>query len=89
VGASSTADGVKVSAFASPDGQAVTLVLLNGDGAPHIIGVDGGAFAFASSAVYRTSGTDEQAASLGPLGGGTTVTLAPRAIATVVLGLSR
>jgi len=32
---------------------------------------------------------DEQAASLGPLGGGTTVTLAPRAIATVVLGLSR
>jgi glucuronoarabinoxylan endo-1,4-beta-xylanase len=90
VGASSTADAVKASAFASPDGSRVTVVLLNTDGAPHTVAVavaaGGGPFAFTTSALYRTSGTDEQGAALGPLGGGNAVTLAPRAIVTAVLG---
>lgn len=84
VGTSSTADVVGLSAFASPDGQRLTIVLLNADTAPHAVSVDTGAFPFAVSTVYRTSGGDERTADTGPLAG--PVMLPARALATVTLG---
>jgi glucuronoarabinoxylan endo-1,4-beta-xylanase len=76
---------IRASAFMSPDGQSVTLVLLNVDSAEHTVTLDPGAFAFGTSAVYRTSGTDERTAPLGPLPAGNIVDLPGRSLATVTL----
>jgi O-glycosyl hydrolase len=83
VGATSPASAIKVSAFVSPDGTQATLVLLNGDGQPHSITVDPGSFAFGTSAVYRSSGTDERTMPIGPLAG--PIDMPAQAIATVTL----
>jgi glucuronoarabinoxylan endo-1,4-beta-xylanase len=58
---------VKATAFVSPDGTQATIVLLNTDSAEHAVTLDPGTFAFTTSAVYRTSGTSERTAALGPL----------------------
>jgi hypothetical protein len=76
---------IRASAFASPDGQSVTLVLLNTDIAEHTVTLDPGAFAFGTSAVYRTSGTDERTAPLGPLAAGNVIDMPGRSLATVTL----
>jgi glucuronoarabinoxylan endo-1,4-beta-xylanase len=76
---------VKASAFVSPDGTMLTIVLLNTDTASHLVSVDSGGFVSSSAKAYRTSGTAERAADT-PLGPGTALTLPARAIATVVLG---
>jgi glucuronoarabinoxylan endo-1,4-beta-xylanase len=84
VEAASTADPIKVSAFASPDGTNVTIVLLNTEYVDHEVTVDPGAFAFTTSAVYRTSGSDERTAPIGALAG--PLMMPARAMATVTLG---
>ncbi len=76
---------IRASAFMSPDGQSVTLVLLNTDTAEHTVTLDPGAFAFGTSAVYRTSGTDERTAPLGPLAAGNVIDMPGRSLATVTL----
>jgi glucuronoarabinoxylan endo-1,4-beta-xylanase len=87
VAASASQPGVRVSAFESPGQDSVTLVLLNTDVADHVIAIDAGSFAFTSSALFRTSGSAERAASLGPIGPGNAVALPGHGIATVTLGL--
>jgi glucuronoarabinoxylan endo-1,4-beta-xylanase len=84
VGAAATAPVIQPSAFASPDGQSLTVVLLNSDTAVHQVTVDPGAFAYGSSGVYRTSGTDERTSSLGPLAGA--IMMPSRSIVTVTFG---
>jgi glucuronoarabinoxylan endo-1,4-beta-xylanase len=86
VEASATSSVIRASAFGSPDGQSVTVVLLNTDTEPHAITVDGGGFAFGTSAVYRTSGTDERTAALGALPAGNIVEMPGRSLVTVTLG---
>jgi O-glycosyl hydrolase len=76
---------INASAFASPDGQSVTLVLLNIDSAEHTVTLDPGSFTFGTSAVYRTSGTDERTALLGPLPAGGVIDMPARSLATVTL----
>jgi glucuronoarabinoxylan endo-1,4-beta-xylanase len=90
--AASTTDGsVLASAFRSPDGTRLTLVLLNTEGADHPITIDpgngdGGAPAFGTTAVYRTSGATERAAPQGALSPGNTFDLPGLGIATVTFG---
>jgi glucuronoarabinoxylan endo-1,4-beta-xylanase len=86
VGVASSASGIRASAFASPDGATVTVVLLNADGAAHAVGVTSGAFTFTTSAIYRTDGVAEQTAPVGALGAGGVVTVPSMGAATVVLG---
>jgi len=76
---------IRASAFASPDGQSVTLVLLNTDSIEHTVTLDPGAFTFGTSQVYRTSGTAERTAPLGPLAAGNVIDMPGRSLATVTL----
>ena len=85
VGATPDSTVVRASAFASPDGQSVTVVLLNTDSAEHTVTLDSGPFAFGTSAVYRTSGTDERTAPLGALPEGNVLDMPGRSLATVTL----
>ena len=72
---------MRASAFISPDGSSLTLVLLNTDGESHLVSVDPGGFAFGTLAVYRTSGDSERATPVSESDG--SITLPSRAIATV------
>jgi hypothetical protein len=83
VGASASAAPIKASAYVSPDGRSLSVVLLNGDSASHVVTVDAGGFVYRTSSVYRTSGASERAVMM-PFAG--SVSLPARAIATVVLG---
>jgi glucuronoarabinoxylan endo-1,4-beta-xylanase len=85
VGAVTDAGPVRISAYASPDGQSVTMVLMNTDTADHAVTVDPGTFTFASSAVYRTAGTDERTAALGALADGGVV-MPASSLVTITLG---
>ena len=76
---------IRASAFVSPDGQSATLVLLNTDTAEHTVTLDPGTFAFGTSQVYRTSGTDERTAPLGPLPTGNVIDMPGRSLATATL----
>jgi len=49
------ASSVRASAYLSPDGTALTLVLLNADSREHFVAVSAGAFPYGTLAVYRTS----------------------------------
>ena len=83
VGTTASASVLRASAFVSPDGSSLTVVLLNTDTAAHGVTLDLGGFAFGTSTVYRTSGTSERAAAM-PFSDGS-VALPARSIATVVL----
>jgi glucuronoarabinoxylan endo-1,4-beta-xylanase len=82
VEATSSLSAVRASAFVSPDGGSLTLVLLNTDSKDHIASVDPGAFGFGTLAIYRSSGDNERATPVAPESDGT-ITLPSRAIATV------
>ena len=82
VDATSSVSSVRTSAFVSPDGSSLTLVLLNTDSEDHLVSVDPGSFSFGTLAVYRTSGDSERAAPVTPENDGS-ITLPSRAIATV------
>ncbi len=84
VGASSTAAGLKASAFVSPDGTSLTVVALNADSTQHALTVDPGAFAFGTATAYRTSGSTERTAQV-PLDAGNAVTLPAQSMLTVTL----
>jgi len=64
VEATSSVSAVRVSAFVSPDGSRLTLVLLNTGAKDHAIAVSPGAFPFGSLAIYRSSGDTERTASV-------------------------
>jgi hypothetical protein len=85
IGAAAASSVIRVAAFASPDGLSETVVLLNTDNNPHTVTVDGGGFAYGNSAIYRTSGTDERTAALGPLPDTRAVDMPARSLATVTL----
>jgi glucuronoarabinoxylan endo-1,4-beta-xylanase len=82
VDARSTVSAVRTSAFVSPDGGSLTLIVLNAGTKDHTIAVDAGAFPFGTLTVYRTSGDTERAAVVAPESDGTIV-LPTRGIATI------
>jgi glucuronoarabinoxylan endo-1,4-beta-xylanase len=83
VDTSSTETVITSSAFLSPDGTQLTLVLINTDGADHQVTIDAGGFAGTTSAIYRTSGTSERYVALGPLDATGSFDMPSHAIATV------
>jgi glucuronoarabinoxylan endo-1,4-beta-xylanase len=92
VGMRSDAADVVASAFASPAGDRVTLVVLNTGSSDATIRVDPGAFPAARASAFRTvfrPGKSERWAAVWPEAGaaltGRTLALPPRSMATVVL----
>ncbi|HEY4184459.1 MAG TPA: glycoside hydrolase family 30 beta sandwich domain-containing protein [Polyangia bacterium] len=86
VDSSATESVITSSAFLSPDGTQLTLVLVNTDAADHQITIAPGSFAGTTSAVYRSSGTTERYAAIGPLDAAGSLDMPPRSVATVTLG---
>jgi glucuronoarabinoxylan endo-1,4-beta-xylanase len=82
VDATSSVSAVRASAFVSPDGGSLTLVLLNAGSEDHIVTVNPGAFPFGSLTVYRTSGDSERATPVSPESDGS-IALPPRSMATL------
>jgi glucuronoarabinoxylan endo-1,4-beta-xylanase len=82
VDASSTNAEIKISAFQSPEGTNLTVVLLNTDTIDHAVKLEPGDGPFTSAVVYRTSGTSERAAEV-PLGDDRLLSMPARSIATV------
>lgn len=84
VGAGSSADGLRASAYISADEQRVTVVLLNTDAQPHTIALATPGFVASNSSAFRTAAAVEQTAALGALPE-SAVTLPSRSVVTVVL----
>ena len=82
VDATSTVSAVRASAFVSPDGTSLTLVLLNTGSEAHIVSVSPGDFPFGTLTVYRSSGDSERTTPVALESDGG-VALPSRAIATV------
>jgi glucuronoarabinoxylan endo-1,4-beta-xylanase len=87
VDTSSTETVITASAFLSPDGTKLTVVLLNTDGVDHQVTIAPGSFAGATSAIFRSSGTAERYVALGPLDAAGSFDMPPQSIATVTLSL--
>ena len=83
VDATSSVSAVRASAFVSPDGASLTLVLLNTSGSQdHVVSVSPGAFPFGTLTIYRSSGDSERTTVVAPESDGT-IALPARAIATI------
>jgi len=82
VDATSSVSAVRTSAFVSPDGSSLTLVLLNTGAKDHMVAVSPGAFPFGSLAIYRSSGDSERTASVALESDGS-IFLPSRSIATL------
>ena len=82
VDATSTVSAVRTSAFVSPDGTSLTLVLLNTGSEDHLVSVSPGAFPFGTLTIYRSSGDSERTTVVAPESDGS-IALPSRAIATV------
>jgi glucuronoarabinoxylan endo-1,4-beta-xylanase len=82
VDATSSLSAVRASAFVSPDGGSLTLVLLNTSAKDHMVTVSPGAFPFGTLAIYRSSGASERTANVAPEADGS-VFLPSRSIATL------
>ena len=82
VDATSTVSAVRASAFASPDGTSLTLVLLNTSSQDHTVSISPGAFPFGALTVYRSSGDSERTSPVAPESDGS-IALPSRSIATV------
>ena len=82
VDATSSASAIRSSAFVSPDGGSLTLVLLNTSAKDHMVAASPGTFSFGSLAIYRSSGDSERTASVAPESDGR-LFLPPRSIATL------
>jgi glucuronoarabinoxylan endo-1,4-beta-xylanase len=82
VEANTSASEVRVSAFVSPDGGSLTLVLLNTGNKDRLIAVNPGDFAFGTFAAYRSSGDTERTTAVSLESDGT-LALPSRSIATV------
>jgi O-glycosyl hydrolase len=85
VGATSTESPVTVSAFLSPDGTRLTLVVINTDGSDHQVAIDQGTFTGRTSTVFRSSGMTERYAEVGSLDGMASFDMPPQSMATVTL----
>jgi glucuronoarabinoxylan endo-1,4-beta-xylanase len=88
IGARADSPDVRVSAFSSPDGKRMTIVLLNTGVQPADVRVDPGGFVAARSATYRTTyrpGQSEVWTDLGEVATTARVPLPSRSAATVVL----
>jgi glucuronoarabinoxylan endo-1,4-beta-xylanase len=86
VDTSATESVITSSAFLSPDGTHLTLILINTDSADHQVTIAPGAFTGTTSAVYRSSGTTERYAAVGPLDAAGSFDMPSRSVATVTLG---
>ncbi|TYQ13135.1 UNVERIFIED_CONTAM: glucuronoarabinoxylan endo-1,4-beta-xylanase [Acetivibrio alkalicellulosi] len=84
VDASVNSNDVKISAYVSPDGKSISVVLLNTSSSPETVALDFNGFSGANSKIYRTS-DNEKTTFIGSLGQGNTVYLPARSIATVVI----
>lgn len=84
VGADSTVNGLRASAYISPGSDQVTVILLNTDPQAHTVSLNTGDFAIGNSSAFRTAGNVEQTAALSALGEGNSVTLPSRSVVTVV-----
>jgi hypothetical protein len=73
---------MRVSAYLSPDGGNLTLVLLNADSKDHLVAVAPGAFPYGALTAYRTSGDAERVAPV-PFEADGSLALPARSIATV------
>jgi len=82
VDATASASSLRTSAFVSPDGSSLTLVLLNTGAKDHMVAVSPGAFPFGSLAIYRSSGDSERTTSVALESDGNLL-LPPRSIATL------
>lgn len=80
--AKTSASAVRASAFVSPDGGSMTLVLLNASDRDRLVAVNPGTFTFGSLAAYRSSGDHERTTTVSLEGDGT-LALPSRSIATV------
>jgi hypothetical protein len=85
VGASSSANGLRASAYISPEDDRVTVVLLNTDAQAHTVSLATPGFAGSSSSAFRTAGNIEQTAALGALATENAVTLPSRSVVTIVI----
>jgi O-glycosyl hydrolase len=88
VGARSDAGDIRVSAFLSPAGDRLTVVVLNAGSQRMLVRLDPGGFPVQSSASYRTTyrpGKSEVWEDLGALPPTRVVSLPSRSVATVVL----
>jgi O-glycosyl hydrolase len=85
VGASSSANGLRASAYISPESDRITVVLLNTDGQAHTVSLATQGFDVSASSAFRTAGNVEQTAALGALAMQNAVTLPSRSVVTVVL----
>jgi glucuronoarabinoxylan endo-1,4-beta-xylanase len=86
VGAVSDSGKIKVSAFLSPNGEKLTLVLINTGGARCEVTLGISGFPVDKTEIYRTTdGTQEKFAAVGSLGSGNMLVLNPRSVATVVV----
>ena len=82
VDATSSLTAVRASAFVSPDGSSLTLVLLNTGTKEHVVSACSGAFPFGTLAIYRSSGASERTAKVAPESDGG-IFLPSRSIATL------
>jgi glucuronoarabinoxylan endo-1,4-beta-xylanase len=85
VGASSSTNGLRASAYISPADDRLTVVLLNTDAQAHTVSLDTQGFVDSNSSAFRTAGTVEQTAALGALAAQNAVTLPARSLVTVVI----
>ena len=79
------ASSVRASAYLSPDGAALTLVLLNADTTDHFVAVNSGTFPYGTLAVYRSSdsASGSERAAAAALEADGSLAMPPRSIATV------
>jgi len=87
VAASGGANNIKLSAYLAPDGNQLTLVIINTEHSTVDLALDLGAFTVGDSAVYQTAGGDKFAYA-GSLGTGNRVNLPGQSISTVVVDKS-
>jgi len=89
IGAASDVPTVLASAFVSPAGDQITVVVLNTGKGEAVVVLDPGGFAAPITGVWRTRfrppGTPDAFSSLGPLAAGAPFVMEPRSVATLVL----
>jgi glucuronoarabinoxylan endo-1,4-beta-xylanase len=85
VGATASTAPLLVSAFLSPDGTRLTLVLVNTSSSDYQVTIAPGTFAGTTSNVYRSSGMTERYAALGPLDAAGSLSMPAASVATVML----
>ncbi|MFW6386924.1 MAG: dockerin type I domain-containing protein [Bacillota bacterium] len=76
---------IEVSAYISPDGESMTVVLLNTGQYDEVVYLNPDSFNIGGSEVYRTDWEDEKTADIGSLGDGNSVEIPSETLVTVVV----